>query len=108
LDSCTRNTSERVNKHNGQKLNEWSHGLITLQLHNKLERYGIKMVEVSEYYTSKKCPVCGVHNRPAGRNYTCGCGYAMHRDLVGAMNILNDNAKTNVSQYETKMYLRIA
>lgn len=108
LDSCTRNTAKRVGKHNGQKLNEWSHGLITLQLHNKLERYGIKLVKVPEYYTSKKCLSCGIHNSPTGRNYNCGCGYTQHRDLVGAMNILNDNAKTNVSRYETKMYLRIA
>lgn len=108
LDSCTRNTKGRANKYIGQKLNEWNYGLITTQLTNKLERYGIKTIKIKEYYTSKKCPYCGNTNNPMGRNYSCSCGYRQHRDLVGAMNILNENAKTNISRYRTIKYLRIA
>lgn len=108
VDSATRSTKGRVKAHNGQKLSEWSHGLITLQLENKLNRYGIQMVKVKEYYTSQKCPLCGNLNKPTSRNYSCTCGYTQHRDIVGAINILNDNAGTSVERYESKMYLRIA
>ena len=108
LDSCTRNTKERVGKKSGQKLNEWNHGLLMLQLENKLNRYGIELVKVKEYYTSKKCPVCGKLNTPKGRQYECSCGYKQHRDIVGSINILNDNHGTKLTHYTNKKYLRIA
>ena len=108
LDGCTRDTHGRANKLIGQKLNEWNYGLIMLQLSNKLGRYGIELVKVGEFYTSKKCPVCGTLNTPNGRKYSCDCGYHQHRDIVGAMNILNDNAGTQISEYTNKKYLRIA
>ena len=53
LDSCTRNTKERANKLVGQKLNDWCYGLLMLQLENKLSRYGIELVKVSEAYSSQ-------------------------------------------------------
>lgn len=107
LDSCTRNT-KKIGKTLGQKLNEWNYGLLMLQLHNKLERYGIELVKIKEYYTSQKCPECGLLNKTSTRNYRCGCGYEQHRDIVGAMNILNDNHDTQISEYVSKKYLRIA
>jgi putative transposase len=71
----------------------WRFGQIMLQLENKLTRYGIKLVKVQEYYTSQKCPHCKKNNKPCGRNYICSkCGYEQHRDVVGAINILNDNS----------------
>lgn len=110
LDSCTRNTKEakRGNRTVRQKLSQWCYGLIILQLTNKLTRHGIKLVKVKEYYTSKKCPVCGELNKPNGRNYECKCGYVMHRDVNGAINILNDNSQYNISKYSGLKYLRIA
>jgi len=108
LDGCTRDTHGRTNKLIGQKLNEWNYGLIMLQIHNKLERYGIELIKVGEFYTSKKCPVCGKLNKPKGREYVCSCGYRQHRDIVGAINILNDNTSTQISKYTNKKYLRIA
>ena len=109
LDSCTRNTKERgIGKVVGQKLGQWEYGQITLQLHNKLERHGIKLVKVSEAYTSQTCPSCGTRRKPNSRNYKCkACGYIQHRDLVGAINILNFNAGTKVTRYKTKKYLQI-
>jgi putative transposase len=109
LDSCTRNTKEenRSNAFVRQKLSQWCFGLITLQLQNKLSRYGIELVKVKEYYTSKKCPVCGKHNVPNGRNYSCECGYTIHRDINGAINILNDNSNWYVNKYANLKYLRI-
>lgn len=109
LDSCTRNTKGRTNKLVGQKLNDWSYGLLTLQLENKLSRYGIEMIKVSEAYSSQTCPHCGHRHKPVNRNYECQCGYTQHRDLVGAMNILNFNEKdVHIEKYITKKYLRIA
>jgi len=109
LDNCTRNTKEkhRGSKKTRQKLSQWSYGLIILQLVNKLTRYGIELAKVKEYYTSKKCPVCGILNAPKGRNYICNCGYSMHRDVNGAINILNDNSQYNINKYNNLKYLQI-
>jgi len=100
LDSCTRNTKieNRVNKKVRQKLSQWNYGLITLELTNKLARYGIELVKVKEYYTSKKCPICNKLNIPKGRNYICKCGYIMHRDV---------NAQFNINKYRELKYLQI-
>ena len=108
LDSCTRNTKGRANKLVGQKLNDWCYGLLTLQLENKLSRYGIELVKVSEAYSSQTCPHCGHRHKPTNRNYECQCGYTQHRDLVGAMNILNFNEKDiHIERYNNLKYLRI-
>ena len=110
LDSCTRNTKKenRGSRKVHQKLNQWNYGQIVLQLTNKLTRYGIELVKVKEYYTSKKCPVCNKLNIPKGRNYTCNCGYIMHRDVNGSINILNDNSQFNIHKYNSLKYLQIA
>jgi putative transposase len=107
LDSCTRDTKERVGKFVGQKLNQWNYGLLMQQLENKLTRYGIELVKVKEYYSSKKCPSCHKLNTPKGRKYKCKCGYKQHRDIVGAINILNDNHGTELTHFTNMKYLRI-
>lgn len=108
LDRATRNTKGEISSHVGQKLNEWCYGRIVQQLENKLGCYGVELVRVDEAYSSQTCPVCGKRNKPANRNYHCNCGYEQHRDIVGAMNILNANAGTELSWYTDKMYLRLA
>ena len=83
--------------------------MFTLQLENKLSRYGIELVKVSEAYSSQTCPHCGHRHKPTGRNYECQCGYKQHRDVVGAMNILNFNEKDiQLEKYNNLKYLRIA
>jgi len=110
LDSATRGTKQKKkgNKFIRQKLSQWNYGEIMQQLQNKLTRYGIKLIKIKEYYTSSKCPNCNKINKINNRNYECICGYKQHRDLVGAINILNDNVNTNIKYYKTKKYLRIA
>lgn len=109
LDSCTRNTKERTGSFVGQKLNQWCYGQIMRQLENKLTRYEIKLIKISEAYSSQTCPMCGNRYHPKGRNYICSnCGYIQHRDLVGAINILNFNTNYNISKYNTFKYLQIA
>jgi putative transposase len=106
-DSATRNTKGRVKSHNAQKLNEWNYGETMKQLTNKLNRYNIQTIKVPEYYTSQACPSCGLLNKPKGRNYICECGYTQHRDILGAINILNFNHGTDLKYYNSKTYLRI-
>lgn len=109
LDSCTRGHHGEMSKYVNQKLRDWCYGQLTLQLENKLSRYGIEFVKVSEAYTSQTCPHCGHRHKPSGRNYECQCGYKQHRDLVGAMNILNFNEKdVYIERYKNFRYLRIA
>jgi len=109
LDSCTRGHHGKFNGYTNQKLRDWCYGLLTLQLENKLSRYGIELVKVSEAFSSQTCPHCGERHKPSGRNYICQCGYEQHRDLVGAMNILNFNGKDiHIERYKNLKYLRIA
>lgn len=75
---------------NQQKLVQWQHGKLVKMLKDKLEKYGVNVEEISEAYTSQTCPNCGNKYKPKGRNYICKeCGYELHRDLVGACNILS-------------------
>lgn len=108
LDSCTRGHHGEISAHTNQKLRDWCYGLLTLQLENKLSRYGIELVKVSEAFSSQTCPHCGERHKPSGRNYICKCGYEQHRDLVGAMNILNFNEENiHIERYKNLKYLRI-
>ena len=50
---------------------------------------GIKVEYVNPAYTSQTCPVCGHVHHANDRNYICKCGFHIHRDLLGAMNICN-------------------
>jgi putative transposase len=105
-DSATRNTKGKVGN-SGQKLSQWNYGLIMKQIINKLSRYEIQTIKVPEYYTSQACPNCGLLNKPVNRNYICECGYTQHRDILGAINILNMNHGTDLTHYIKKKYLRI-
>ncbi|MCL4522046.1 MAG: transposase [Firmicutes bacterium] len=45
---------------------------------------------MSEADTSQTCPHCGHPTKMGGRTYHCrACDYRVHRDRVGAVNILN-------------------
>lgn len=109
LDSLTRNSKK--NKKGGrkvrQKLAQWEYGELIRLLEPKLSKYGVELIKVKEYYTSQRCPSCGSLNKPIGRDYTCGCGYVQHRDIVGAMNILRVNSGCKVEYYNSKKYLQI-
>ena len=109
LDSLARDCKE--NQKGGrkvrQKLAQWEYGELIRLLEPKLSNHGIEIIKVKEYYTSKKCPNCKSLNKPKGRNYECGCGYRQHRDIVGAINILNDNDGRDVKYYNNKKYLQI-
>jgi putative transposase len=108
VDGTTRDSKGKNSKYLNHKLNLWRFGELINRLQNKLTRYNVEMIKVKEYYTSKKCPSCKILNAPKGRNYICDCGYVQHRDIVGAINILNDNGGFSVARYVKKVYLQIA
>lgn len=91
LSKFNMNLKSRRNKQgNKQKLVQWIHGQLLNKLKYKLEPFGVDIVEISEAYTSQTCPCCGNKYKPIGRNYICNaCGYEIHRDVLGAYNILS-------------------
>ncbi|MEM4995038.1 transposase [Priestia sp. SB1] len=109
LDSATRLTKKKrvANNYIRQKLTQWNFGSIIESLSNKLSRHGVELIKVNERYSSQKCPSCKSLKKPKNRTYSCKCGYVQHRDIVGAINILNDNHETELTHYESKKYLRI-
>ena len=78
---------QRTRRQN-QRLSQWPFGLLLLILTYKLGVLGIELVKTDEAYTTQTCPVCGRRKKVSGRIYKCHCGYAMHRDIHGAGNIL--------------------
>ena len=79
----------------------------------KLARHGIIVNEISERYTSQTCPNCGHKYKPTGRNYICKeCGFILHRDVVGAYNILSKYINGKIIKMDLELnssrYLRIA
>ena len=84
-------------KNVNQKLNQWEYGNIMKLLNYKLSNAGIKMIKVSEAYSSQICPCCGFKHKPKNRNFICGnCESIFHRDIVGAWNILRSNYNDNI------------
>lgn len=96
-----------------QKLVQWNYGQLINMLTYKLARHGITVNAISEAYTSQTCPNCGHKYKPNGRNYICKeCGFILHRDVVGAYNILskyiNDGTITHMNlELKQLKYLRI-
>jgi putative transposase len=110
LDGASRSTKQkrRGNKMVRQKLSQWNFGQMMKLLENKLIRYNIRVIKISEAYSSQKCPQCDKLNKPKGREYKCRrCNYQQHRDINGAINILNDNASTKILRYKKLKYLQI-
>ncbi len=108
VDTTTRNSHGKLRENTNHKLGMWRFGLLVLQLENKLSRYGIKLEKINEAYTSQTCPNCGNRRKTNNRNYKCKkCGYENHRDIVGAINIINMNTKYKISNYTNKVYLQI-
>lgn len=81
----------RIQKKNPQstKVSTWSYHRLMHYVIYKAKREGIEVVLVNPYNTSRKCPTCSTLNIANNRLYQCSCGYKSHRDIVGALNILN-------------------
>lgn len=79
-------------KVNNQKLHSWSFSKITEQIKYKASLSGIRIVTVSEEYTSQTCSCCNArrkNNRKHRGLYVCKfCGRVINADVNGAVNIL--------------------
>ena len=83
-----RNTA-RTSRKNAKDLHMWSFGRQLRYIEEKAEEVGIKTEYVDPRNTSRICPQCKKKNVTTSRRYGCKCGFRSHRDLVGAMNIIN-------------------
>lgn len=80
-------SATRTSRKNNHSLHTWSFYRLAQFIEYKAKLAGISVEYVNPAYTSQKCPVCGSIHHAADRNYTCKCGFHIHRDLLGAMNI---------------------
>ena len=80
----------KFSKKSNQKVHQWTFARLQSMICYKAELAGLKVKFVSEAYTSQTCPRCGNRKKPTNRNYHCNhCGFAYHRDGVGAINLYN-------------------
>lgn len=79
----------RTSRKNNHSLHTWSFYRLAQFIEYKAKLAGIKVEYVNPAYTSQRCPVCGDVHHASDRKYTCSCGFHIHRDLLGAINICN-------------------
>lgn len=82
-------STTRKSRKNNHSLHTWSFYRLAQFIEYKAKLAGISVEYVNPAYTSQTCPVCGHVHHANDRNYTCECGFHIHRDLLGAMNICN-------------------
>lgn len=82
-------STTRTSRKNNHSLHTWSFYRLSQFIEYKAKLAGITVEYVNPAYTSQTCPVCGHIHHANDRNYTCECGFHIHRDLLGAMNIAN-------------------
>lgn len=83
---------ERLNTKKGMAT--WDYFRLYRFINYKAAAFGIKVIKVDARFTSQRCPKCGSLNTANDRDYhCCYCGYKNHRDLVGALNIMEAGFK---------------
>jgi len=82
-------STTRTSRKNNHSLHNWSFYRLAQFIAYKAKLAGIKVEYVNPAYTSQRCPICGHVHHANDRNYTCECGFHIHRDLLGAINICN-------------------
>lgn len=80
-------STTRTSRKNNHSLHTWSFYRLAQFIEYKAKLAGISVEYVNPAYTSQRCPVCGSIHHADDRDYTCKCGFHIHRDLLGAMNI---------------------
>ena len=88
LKGIANGTKVRLDHKSRQKIGQWEYYQQTQYLLYRAKERGISVVFVGERYTSQTCPRCGHRHKAKGRVFSCRCGLTMHRDIVGAYNIL--------------------
>lgn len=80
-------STTRTSRKNNHSLHTWSFYRLAQFIEYKAKLAGISVEYVNPAYTSQTCPICGNVHHANDRTYTCECGFRIHRDLLGAMNI---------------------
>ena len=81
-----------------QRLHAWPFRKIADMITYKASLHGIRVIEVSESYTSQACHACGEvkkSNRKHRGLYACACGWRVHADANGAANIFRNAFKVS-------------
>jgi putative transposase len=90
--------SDKGRKQNFILSHVWRFNYVIKRLKEVAEEYGIRVLVVSEAFTSQTCPLCGQRHKNA--RFVRGLfkchreGVVMNADLVGAFNILKKVVKT--------------
>jgi len=79
----------KTSRKNNHSLHSWTFYRLASYIEYKANLLGIEVTYINPAYTSQKCPHCGKLNHAKDRDYGCSCGYHGHRDIVGAINIMN-------------------
>ncbi|MFW0861841.1 MAG: RNA-guided endonuclease InsQ/TnpB family protein [Dethiobacter sp.] len=79
----------RTSRKNAKNLHSWSFYRLALYVRYKAQLMGIRVEYVDPRHTSQTCPRCKELHKAKDRDYRCSCGYRMHRDRLGAINILS-------------------
>lgn len=82
-------STTRKSRKNNHSLHTWSFYRLAQFIKYKARLAGISVEFVNPAYTSQRCPVCGSVHHANDRDYRCDCGFRIHRDILGAMNICN-------------------
>ena len=82
-------STTRTSRKNNHSLHTWSFYRLAQFIEYKARLAGISVEYIKPAYTSQICPVCGNVHHANDRSYTCVCGFHIHRDILGAMNICN-------------------
>ena len=82
-------STTRTSRKNNHSLHNWSFYRLAQFIEYKAKLAGITVEYVNPAYTSQTCPVCGHVHHANDRKYVCECGFHIHRDVLGAMNICN-------------------
>jgi putative transposase len=89
---------KKTRKEIRQQLSNWSFGQFIEKIKYKLKLRGVKVQLVEESYTSGTCPSYGKFRKQRNRNFDCHCGAERHRDVVGAMNILDKSVNKQLTK----------
>jgi putative transposase len=90
LDSSFEQPGKSLSSATKRKMQGLAHFRFQQKLAYLTEKYGSKMILVSEAYTTKTCGLCGniKENVGSSKIYKCdNCSYCMDRDIHGARNI---------------------
>lgn len=85
---------KRISSKVSRAMLTWSHYKFKKMLEYKMERSGGKVIECTEYYTTKTCSCCGRINRNITKQkvFSCSrCDLVMDRDVNAARNIYLKN-----------------